>query len=197
MLPGGIYNEQVVIDELAGPPNFWDEATTRHNVLDKYSADQIFGTDFDRESIMLYAFPPEWTLNNVGTEENEKLSDLDEAFVKSAEMYPGVQTPNERAVELAVAASIQADISTAGEEDLYQFVVSQPGVHTVETQGSTDVVMTLYGPDISTRFIEEDDDGGTGRNARIVADLQPGTYFAQVRHYNPERMGRYNILVYR
>jgi len=29
---------QEVIRALAGPPNFWDEATARHNVLAKYQA---------------------------------------------------------------------------------------------------------------------------------------------------------------
>ncbi len=34
---GGIqWNEPVVLQNLAGPPNNWDEATIRHNVLNKY-----------------------------------------------------------------------------------------------------------------------------------------------------------------
>ena len=61
---GGIeWNEEVVIRECAKSPNFWDEETTRHNVLRKYSVDQINGTDFDPKSIMLYFFPASWTLN--------------------------------------------------------------------------------------------------------------------------------------
>ena len=32
--------------------------------------------------------------------------------------------------------------------------------------------------------IADDDDGGVGRNSRIVADLSPGEYFVQIRHYN-------------
>ena len=57
-LDGGIiWDEAAVIRDLSGPPNFWDEATIRHNVLNKYRADQLHGTDFDRQSIMLYAFP--------------------------------------------------------------------------------------------------------------------------------------------
>jgi hypothetical protein len=43
-------------------------------------------------------------------------------------------------------------------------------------------------------LIAEDDDGGTGLNARIVADLIPGTYWAQVRHFDRVRgTGRYTI----
>ena len=55
---GGIqWNEVVVIREAAKSPNFWDEATTRRNILRKYRADQINGTAFDPDSIMLYFFP--------------------------------------------------------------------------------------------------------------------------------------------
>ena len=42
--------------EAAKSPNFWDAATARHNILDKYRSDQIKGTDFDPDSIMLYHF---------------------------------------------------------------------------------------------------------------------------------------------
>src|SRR5688572_21870860 len=60
---GGItWNEAAVIADLSGPPNYWDEATIRHNVLEKYRLDQILGTAFDAESIMLYAFPAAWTV---------------------------------------------------------------------------------------------------------------------------------------
>ena len=86
---GGIqWNEAVVIRELARSPNFWNEATARHNVLRKYTADQINGTRFDPESIMLYFFPAEWTLNGIGTKANEVLSDLDKGFAAGAKMYP-------------------------------------------------------------------------------------------------------------
>ena len=85
---GIVWNEQVVIRELAGPPNYWDEATTRQHVLYKYSADQLQGTDFDPDSIMLYPIPPEWTMGGGDTHVNEKLSDLDKQFVRSAMMYP-------------------------------------------------------------------------------------------------------------
>ena len=42
---GGIqWNEDNVICDLSGPPNTWDIATIRHNVLSKYTHDQINGT---------------------------------------------------------------------------------------------------------------------------------------------------------
>ncbi len=193
---GGIqWNEEVVIRELSGPPNFWDPETIRRNVFRKYGVDQIHGTEFDRESIMLYAFPAEWTLDGVGTQENEKLSDLDKQFVRSAEMYPVTDPIETRAVELDVAASVQADISTAGEEDLYKFTVEEPGVHTIETLGTTDVVLALFGPNSETSLLAENDEGGIGRNARVTANLQPGTYYAAIRHYSESATGSYRVLV--
>lgn len=195
---GGIHwNEEVVIRELSGPPNWWDEAQIRRNVLDKYSADQLHGTDFDSDSVMLYAFPAEWTLDGFGTHENEKLSDLDELFVQSEDMYPRGETADTAATELAVSQSGSASIGSPGEVDLFKFVVDTPGLHAVQTMGTTDVFMTLFGPDSQTNKVAEDDDSGAGRNAQIVADLTVGTYYVQVRHFSEARTGEYRILVSR
>lgn len=195
---GGIeWNEEVVIRDLAGPPNYWDEAKTRHNVLNKYSADQILGTDFDPDSIMLYFFPNEWVKNGNGTKANEILSDLDKAFIASEDAYPG-NGSSSNVIDLPVInlAGIAADIGTAGEEDLFKFTVAEAGRHTIETGGQTDVVMKLFGPDSETALIAEDDDGGDGRNSKIVVDLSPGSYFIQIRHYNTSSgTGQYNIIV--
>lgn len=194
---GGIqWNEAQVIADLAGPPNYWDEATTRHNVLDKYSMDQILGTEFDPESIMLYAFPGDWTTNRPeGTEENSAISDLDREFVRGATMYPGRNDPKKEAEPLQVWTPKSAGIGSAGEEDLFSFAVTEPGMYVIETAGATDVVLALFGPDSMTSFVGEDDDGGTGRNARLAVTLQPGKYFAAVRHYDEDATGNYEIRV--
>ena len=195
---GGIeWNEDVVIRDLSGPPNFWDEATVRHNVLNKYSVDQIQGTDFDPDSIMLYFFPDSWVKNGHGTKANEILSNLDKAFIASEDAYPSDNSVA-GAVELPVinTTGVAANIGTPGEEDLFKFTVTEARRHTIETGGQTDVVMKLFGPDSETALIAEDDDGGVGRNSKIVADLLPGEYFVQIRHYNSTSgSGKYDILV--
>jgi hypothetical protein len=183
---GGIeWNEDVVITDLSGPPNNWDVATIRHNVLNKYGVDQIRGTDFDRDSIMLYPFPSSWTRSGVGTPFNEVLSADDIAFIASNLAYPKAP-PVDAAVELSVDAAepTHAAIGEPGEEDLFQFVVTTGGRHVIETGGRTDVVMRLFGPDSSTDVIATDDDSGVGLNARIVSDLVPGRYVVQVRHFS-------------
>ena len=197
---GGIdWNRDAVIKDLSGPPNSWDEETIIHNVLDKYALDQINGTEFDKDSIMLYAFPAAWTRNMPhGTKENNELSALDKQFIASQSMYPGRDAPtppDERAVELPVHTATEAAISAAGEEDLYRFQVRKPGVHVIETTGGTDVVMSLFGPNELTKHLATDDDSGASRNARIQLVLQPGTYYVVVRHYSKTKTGEYRIHV--
>lgn len=198
---GGIqWNEEVVIRALAGSPNFWDEATTRHNVLKRYRADQINGTRFDPDSIMLYFFPAEWTSNGIATHANEALSALDKAFVAGAKMYPRSRPTVDTATALTVGARTRtpAAIGQFGEEDLFRFTVAAAGRHLIDTRGPTDVVIKLFGPDEPTRLIAEDDDSGWGFNARIAADLAAGDYWVQVRHYNRDRgVGEYGVRVRR
>jgi hypothetical protein len=198
---GGIqWNETVVIRELAKAPNFWDEATTRHNVLRRYAVDQVNGTRFDPDSIMLYFFPAEWTRNGVATKANEVLSAMDRQFVAGARMYPKTAPTAVDATPLVVNARRRtaASIGRFGEEDLFTFEVSRPGHHVIDTKGPTDVVMKLFGPDSPTALIAEDDDSGTGLNARISRNLVAGRYYAQVRHYNrASGRGAYSIRVWR
>lgn len=194
---GGIqWNEQVVIREMAKSPNFWDEQTTRHNILRKYSADQINGTAFDPDSIMLYFFPASWTLNDIGTKANEVISRMDKEFAAGAKMYPKTGVSIEGATELKVNAlrRTQASIGKAGEEDLFSFTAEADGRHVIDTRGPTDVVMKLFGPNSATALITEDDDSGISTNARIASDLIAGQYFVQVRHYNrASGTGSYSI----
>lgn len=194
---GGIqWNEPAVIASLSGPPNYWDEATIRYNVLERYRFDQVNGTAFDPKSVMLYGFPASWTLNGVGTSSNSTLSDLDKAFVASAQMYPGTVEPEITDLVVVEPKPFAAEISTFGEEDRYRFKVSSPGTYVVETTGTTDVVMKLFGPNSMTALIAEDDDSGAGTNSRIAASLPVGDYYVQIRHYNrTSGRGRYSISV--
>ena len=195
---GGIeWNEAEVIRDLSGPPNNWTVAQIRHNVLNKYTQDQVRGTKFDSNSIMLYEFPDRWTQNNTGTHGNSSLSQLDEEFIRSAEAYPGRGNPTE-SVELEVISTLgtAAEIGVSGEEDVFTFNVGNEGRHVIETSGTTDVMMKLFGPDSQTLLITEDDDGGVGINSRITADLSLGKYFVQIRHFNQASgTGNYHIKV--
>jgi len=197
---GGIkWNEPVVIEALKGSPNFWSEEVTRFNVIQKYGVNQIFGTDFDPDSIMLYFFPAEWTLNGIATHENQDLSKVDKAFVAGAQIYPKTgKTQDDVIVDLTVNAkkALPASIGQPGEEDLFRFVAKKAGYHSISTSGKTDMVMRLYGPDNRTKLVDEDDDSGQAFNARITRKLAPGEYLVQIRHANPKSgTGEYGIKV--
>ena len=94
-----------------------------------------------------------------------------------------------------MASAIEADIGEHGEEDLYSFEVKEKGQHIIETSGTTDVVMGLLGPNTQANLIDEDDDSGESRNAKISADLQAGIYYIRVSHYRPTGTGTYKISV--
>lgn len=197
---GIVWNEEVVIREMAKSPNFWDADTTRHNILRKYAVSQINGTAFDPDSIMLYFFPAEWTRNGVGTEANEVLSRLDREFVAGAKMYPGggATVATAKVLEVNAKRRTQASIGKAGEEDIFNFTADRDGRYVIDTRGPTDVVMKLFGPGSETALIAEDDDSGVETNARITANLVAGDYFVQVRHYNTRSgMGNYSVKVRR
>jgi hypothetical protein len=197
---GGIqWNEAVVISEVAKAPNYWDEETARHNILSKYSVDQITGTKFDPDSIMLYYFPPEWTLNGIGTKANTVLSTLDKQFISGAMMYPKTAPTVDEAVELEVNARRRtaASIGKFGEEDLFTFAVEESGRHVIDTKGPTDVIMKLFGPDSKTQLITQDDDSGFRHNARIASNLIKGRYYVQIHHFNlTNGTGKYSVKVH-
>ena len=81
-----MWNVEAVYAQFSGPPNNWDKDTIDSNILQKYSPDGLNATVFDRYSIMLYQFPAELFLNNVGTPMNTRLSRKDKSFI--SQMYP-------------------------------------------------------------------------------------------------------------
>ena len=108
------------------------------------------------------------------------------------------ENPGNQIVDLTVGApSQQAGIGLAGEFDWYRFISPLASTYTLETQGSTDVFMSLFGPNSQSALVTEDDDSGTGSNSRIVSNLSAGTYFVRVRHYQATGTGNYGITVNR
>ncbi|SFQ14391.1 pre-peptidase C-terminal domain-containing protein [Nitrosomonas cryotolerans] len=195
---GGIqWNRENVIRDLSGPPNNWPLETIEHNIFRKYNVNQMNATAVDKLSIMMYTIPQHWTLDDFHTESNNILSKIDKDFIGASINYPK-DSPKEP-IELTIVEmkAVEAEIGQPGEQDLYKFITVAAGRYTIETTGQTDVTMSLYGPDSQTTLIAEDDDSGTGRNAKIVVDLTvSGTYYVQIRHYNSAGgTGSYNIWV--
>jgi hypothetical protein len=79
------WDEEAVYAFYAGAPNFWDRATTKANVLDRYDDTLTARTTFDPDSIMMYPIPPELTLNRTSYEWKSQLSPSDITFIR--QMY--------------------------------------------------------------------------------------------------------------
>ena len=92
---------------------------------------------------------------------------------------------------------VLGEINPAGEEDLYTLRVTTPGTYTIETSGSTDTFLALFGPNSDTNLITQDDDSGPGLLSRIQESLAVGTYFVRVRHYSSAQTGAYGVRVRR
>lgn len=79
------WNIPKVYDFYSGPPMFWNRKQIEDNVLNRYDHD-VTNSEFDPDSIMLYAVPEELTLDGFSTKWNMELSNRDKEFV--AKLYP-------------------------------------------------------------------------------------------------------------
>jgi hypothetical protein len=80
-----------VYAKFSGPPNNWNKETINRNILKKYNENQINGSTFDPNSIMLYFFPGTLTKDGQGTKANPQLSELDKMWLASA--YANAPSP--------------------------------------------------------------------------------------------------------
>ncbi|MFC1878610.1 pre-peptidase C-terminal domain-containing protein [Chloroflexota bacterium] len=183
------WNKPAVYRYYSGPPNNWTQQKVDINLFKTYSADLTQFSEFDRHSIMLYPISNDLTIGEFEVNWNSDLSELDKRFI-------GTQYPFEKKVvaELVVdGAPVEETIGQHGEEDTFNFTISEPGAYTIETGGRTDVNMGLYGPDDRQKQIASDDDSGKGLNAKISITLQPGVYYVRVRHFRPRGIGSYTL----
>ena len=185
------WDKEAVYRYYQGPPNNWSRADVDFNLFQRYSQNITQFTEFDRESIMLYPIPNDLTIGDYrsGLEHGSLAA---RQGVHRHDLSQGGTTGG-RAGRRCVTDA--ASIGRHEEEDLYRFTVATAGKYLIETQGWTNVVLRLCGPDDRARLIAEDDNGGFLWNARVAAQLAPGAYYATVRHYRPTGTGSYSISV--
>lgn len=185
------WHKEAVYAYYAGPPNNWSKEQVDTNLFTRYSATLTQFSAFDRDSIMLYPIPNDFTIGDFEVGWNRALSPTDKQFV--ATLYPGVVRAEN---ELTIGAPpFSATIGAFGETDKYNFVVTSAGTYRMETTGALDLVMSLFGPNDETRAIDQDDDSGAKLNPKIVAQLNPGTYTLKIRHFSNRRTGEYKVSV--
>ncbi len=108
--------------------------------------------------------------------------------------YDGVIIePGPRQPLIVNGATFNASIGSAGEVDEYTFDVTAFGSITIETSGSSDTVIALFGPDDPSNQLAFNDDGGVNLNSRIVRNLSSGEYVVGVGLFSANATGNYAI----
>jgi Astacin (Peptidase family M12A) len=167
----------------------WSKADVDSNIFEVYSEDSTNHTAFDPTSIMEYAVPDSLTVGSYAIGWNTEFSPMDTDFMRR--QYPKGSAGT---AELSVGGPrVSTDISAAGEVDTYHFDVAVAASYVMTTEGPTNTVLTLHGPNDSGAILAWDDDRGKGLNGRIVRKLQPGSYWLSVRHKDPTATGVYTI----
>jgi serralysin len=80
------WDREKVYQYYMGPPNNWDKETIDRNIFQKYSRDLTNFSEFDKNSIMLYAIPNELTIGDYEVGWNRELSATDKKFASI--LYP-------------------------------------------------------------------------------------------------------------
>ncbi len=167
----------------------WSRDDVDFNLFALYAEDSTNHTAFDPSSIMEYAIPDSLTVGSYSIGWNTDFSATDVEFMRR--QYPKGSLGM---VELAVgAARTSADLSVGGEVDTYHFDVAAAAMHVMTTEGPSDTVLTLHGPNDPGAVLAWDDDRGKGLNARIVRKLFPGSYWLSVRHKSAASTGSYTV----
>ncbi|HEV7767027.1 MAG TPA: matrixin family metalloprotease [Thermoanaerobaculia bacterium] len=129
---GGIkWNLKEVYRVFSGPPNNWTKQQIDFNIVQKYSIDQLNSTNFDKLSIMLYAFPGSLIVGGVGTQNNTDLSSTDKQFIAAS--FP-------KKTKKAAAPKLSARNAPIVAESLSLGGDAAPAEITI-----TDPVRTVYG----------------------------------------------------
>lgn len=101
--------DKEVIYEYYARTHGWDQATVDSNVLNKLDPTAVSASAFDAASIMIYAFPPEFTKEGVRIAANYELSETDKREI--AALYPGRESPVEPDVPEGDAEAWASQIS--------------------------------------------------------------------------------------
>ncbi len=97
------------------------------------------------------------------------------------------------ATRVAIPSTTAGELEEGGDRDYFRAEVAQAGTYSVETTGSTDTYGTGF--DGNRSLLEWNDDGGSGSNFKIEGDLEPGTYFVEVRGFSSSTTGTYEVVV--
>jgi hypothetical protein len=185
------WNEQAVFARYSGPPNHWDEATTRSQVIDHYTDLPSQFSKFDTTSIMIYPIPKELTDGVFEVAWNTQLSETDRTFI--AKRYPRVEVDGP---EIPVDGSeVAGHIAAPGAMNQFLFTINVAGTYVIRTTGYQALKAELYGPGDFTDLRAADSGSGRIGNVQLEEGLSSGPYLLRIRHHDPNAAGQYNVSV--
>ena len=171
---GIVWNEEAVLAEFRGWPNYWDDATIRRNILDKLPVTDVEGSSWDPDSIMQYEFsaglihfPERYQNQALVPEPGLSARDVEQAQL----LYPPLppELPELRPLDLKILAI------SPGEQENYSITPAQTREYVLRTFGEADSVLVLFEEEHGgLAYRDGDDDSGTERNAELRVVLQAG-----------------------
>ena len=113
----------------------WDRAKVDINMFTKYTLQEVQATNFDPASIMIYAFPMEWTEDGSFAKKNYDLSEFDKKYARFCCEYRHLPTrsstpPSQSLCRFASrpvrqGGSIDRHIDPPSEYDAQQYHISE------------------------------------------------------------------------
>jgi hypothetical protein len=88
---------------------------------------------------------------------------------------------------------IAGGIQIKGDLDYFKFTVSKLSKLELYTTGSTDTFGSLF--DETGSLIAKDDDTGIDKNFQINSDINPGTYYIEVKDFYYDKTGDYSLML--
>ena len=182
---GIVWDEQAVLNYFRGPPNNWDDAKIRFNILDKIPTSEVAGSEWDVDSIMHYSFGAGLIKQPVRYQTQPLIPDdglSPEDIEQVKRFYPGNDSS---LTELKVFAPEFLKIEP-GQQKNFSISPSETRSYNIRTFGGSDTVMVLFEKrNGQPRFLAADDDSGSSLNASIRQRLvKGGEYILRVRLYS-------------
>jgi hypothetical protein len=171
---GITWDTKAVYKEFSGAPNKWNKKDIESNILNKITANQVKGTNWDPSSIMEYEFGPGLVLKPVeytkGIFPPGILSKNDIDTVKK--IYPPIKKSSIK--NIVSNKQIQIKAISGGQDD-FIFTAPVTKSYTFQTQGKLDTIMVISEKGQKENYyMAGDDDSGLEKNSKIKLPLVKG-----------------------
>jgi hypothetical protein len=183
------WNVPVVLRYFEGPPNNWTPDQIHQNLLGRFSREGSLYHAFDPNSIMMYPFLKELTLDGFSSGINSNLSPIDKAFVGQVYPFPP-------AAELTIDGPAREVPLERLKLERFRFQVNEAGHHEVVVEGPPKAELSLYGPGDEVTLVAEGVEDKGGHGSRIEKDLNAGSYLVRLRYFEAQKDPKFRVGVH-